>query len=112
MNIGKLRHRVTIQRQAKQPDSSDQPVDDFGQPMDDWVDVCKPWASIEALRGREYFSAQQTVAQSDHRVIVRYRPDIEPEMRLVHGQRVFDVQAVLDREGTRRWLELICKEVA
>jgi len=111
MNIGKLRHRVTIQMPEKQPDNPDQPVDEFGQPIDDWVDVCTVWASIEALRGREYFTAQQTVAQSDHRVTIRYRSGIEPAMRLVHGQRVFDIQAVLDRAGERRWLELICKEV-
>lgn len=105
MNIGDLRHRVEIGRYI-------QGTDQFGDPAPrQWQPVCTVWASVEALSGQLYFTAQQTAQKSDHRVTVRWRPDIEPGMIVRHGGREFEIQTVLDREGTRRWLQLLVQEV-
>lgn len=98
------RHRITIQEQKTIRD-------EFGQPTQGWFDVMTVWASVEAVSGREYWAAQQVVDQSDHRVTIRYRPGITPTMRVLHDGRQLDIQAVLDRTGEKRWLELMCKEV-
>lgn len=99
MSIGAMRHRVTIQRLT-------QVQDEAGQVQDQWVDVATVWAAIEGLGGREYWAAQQTVSHADHRITIRWRPDVTAAMRVVHGTRAFDVQAVID-DGRRRWLELL-----
>ncbi len=105
MNPGRLRHRITIQELTETKD----PLS--GELTNDWQDVCTVWAEIKALRGREYFAAQQTIAESSHEITIRYRRGIKPTMRAVHDDRIFDIQAVLDKDGKMRYLSLVCKEV-
>jgi len=105
MRIGDLRHRIEIGRYIEG-------VDQYGNPTGRrWEPFCTVWAAVEALRGRLYFEAQQTAKESDHRVTIRWRPGIEPGMVVRHAGRELTIQAVLDKDGRRRWLELVCREV-
>lgn len=106
MKIGDLRHRIEIGRYVGGKDQSGDPL------PPQWQTVATVWAAVEALTGRLYFEARQTAEQSDHQVIIRWRQGIEPGMkvRMADG-RELTIQAVLDKEGTRRWLQLICREV-
>lgn len=104
MRAGELRHRVTIQQKTTTQDT-------YGAPVETWAALATVWANVEALSGREFFDSQQTVAQADHRITIRYRSDVKPAMRVIYGTRTFDIQAVLDKEGRKRALELLCKEV-
>lgn len=105
MKIGDLRHRVEIGRYTEG-------VDQWGNPTGkQWEPVATVWAAVEALRGRLYFEAQQTAKESDHRVTIRWRSGIEAGMVVRHAGREMEIQAVLDRDGRRQWLELICREV-
>jgi len=100
-----LRHRVEIGRYTSGKDQ-------FGNQLPkQWQPVCTVWAAVEALTGRLYFEAQQTAEQSDHRVTIRWRRGIEPGMIVRHDGREFTVQAVMDKDGLRRWLTVLCKEV-
>ena len=104
VRAGELRHRVTIQQKSISQDT-------YGAALETWSTLATVWANVEALSGREFFDSQQTVAQADHRITIRYRADIKPAMRVVEGTRTFEIQAVLDREGRKRTLELLCREV-
>ena len=100
-----LRHRVEIGRYVTGKDQ-------FGNQLPkQWQPVCTVWAAVEALTGRLRFESMQTAEQSDHRVTIRWRRGVEPGMIVHHDGREFTVQAVLDRDGRRRWLTLLCKEV-
>jgi len=103
--IGDLRHHIEIGRYAAGQDQ-------YGDPLlKTWQRVAAIWASVEGLTGNQYFQAQQTVDQSDHKVIIRYRQGIEQGMIVRHAGREFRIKAVLDKDGRRRFLELLCKEV-
>lgn len=104
MRAGLLRHRIELQKLVTTEN-------EWGDPVKEWRTIATVWALVEALGGRLYFEAQQTVAQSDHRMIIRYRPDVEPGMRVLHGGKSLEIQAVLDREGRKRWLEVLAKVV-
>ncbi len=100
-----LRHHIEIGRYVKGEDQ-------WGDPIpSQWESIAEVWASVEGLRGNQYFQAQQTVNQSDHRVIIRYNRDIKQGLIVRHDDREFAVQSVLDEEGKRRWLTLVCQEV-
>ncbi len=105
MEIGKLRHRVTLGRYVAGKDQWGDPI------TPTWATIAEVWAAVEALTGRLYFEAQATVEQADHRIIIRWRGDVEPGMIVRHGGHEYTVQAVLDREGNRRWLQLMAREV-
>lgn len=105
MRIGELRHRMEIGRYVEGKDR-------YGNPTPaQWERVAVLWASVEGLRGSHYFQAQQTVNQADHRVIIRYRQGIQPGMIARHDGRELTIQSVLDEDGRRHWLTLICREV-
>lgn len=105
MRIGLLRHRVEIGRYVEGQDPN------TGDPTRTWQAVATVWASVEGLAGQTFFQAQQTVERSDHRVTIRYRQGVEPAMRIRHAGRELEIQSVLDVDGRRRWLTLICRLV-
>ncbi len=106
MNPGDLRHRVTIQR--LDPTTRDE----YKAVIPSWGPVVTVWAAVESVSGREAFIAQQVMQQSTHRITIRYRSDVTATMRVAHGDRLYDIKAALDRDGRRRWLQLLCEEVS
>lgn len=103
MRAGDLRHRVTIQQLVTV-------YDEYNQPVEMWQDLTTVWAAIEPLSGREYWQAKAVNAEVTHRVRMRYRAGITPEMRLVFNGRVFEILAVLNLEERNIELQLLCKE--
>ena len=110
--VSAMRHRIEIGRYVEGKDEWGDPlVDDKGNPVMVWEPIATVWAAVEALSGRTYFEAQQSNVQSDHRITIRWRRGIEPRQRVRHDGREFEIQAVLDRDGRRRWLQLLCQEL-
>ncbi|WP_434642754.1 phage head closure protein [Thermoanaerobacterium thermosaccharolyticum] len=104
MNAGKLRHRATIQQLVSTDDGA-------GGSIETWQDIVTVWAAIEPLRGNERYTAQQVQSTLSHKVTIRYREGIKPQMRLTYKGRVFEVESVIDVEERHQWLELLCSEV-
>ena len=102
--IGKLRHRVTIQQLVNIDDGG-------GGSIETWQDIVPVWAAIEPLRGNERYTAQQVQSTLSHKVTIRYREGVKPQMRLTYKGRVFEVESVIDVEERHQWLELLCSEV-
>ncbi|MFZ5816298.1 MAG: phage head closure protein [Bacillota bacterium] len=101
---GKLRHRVTLQ-------DNQAPRDSYGAEADNWVDVATVWASVEPLRGREFFAAQQVNSEVSARVRIRYRAGVNSAMRVRFGDRIFDIISVIDPEERHQELQLMVREV-
>lgn len=106
MRIGRLRHRITIQRWTET-------LNKLNEPVEDWQDYVTVWAQAEDLRGREYHLARQAeTGEVTTRFRIRYRSDIDrAKMRVVDGSRTFGIEAVIEPDGKRRVLEMMCKEV-
>lgn len=102
--IGRLRHRVTLQRFVAVDDGG-------GGTVEDWQDVATVWAAVEPIRGRERLEAMQLEQAVDHRVVIRYRPGLDGRnMRVLYRGRALHVAAVINVEERNRWLELLCEE--
>lgn len=104
MQAGKLRHRVTIQEKSVTRDS-------FGAEVITWVEFAEVWGSVEPLRGREFIEGRQMAASVDHRVRIRQRSGISPEMRVSYDSRVFEIRAVLHVNEAQREMHLMCQEI-
>ena len=98
--IGKIRHRITIEQVAESQD-----ID--GSVLESWSEFATAQAAIEPISGREYFAAQSTQADVTHRIAVRYQPGITVKMRVVYGEREFDIISVINIEERNRELHLI-----
>lgn len=101
--IGPLRHRVAIER----PQRSSA---DGGGATIEWIAVADVFVRIDAISGREIEVADGLAARATHKILMRYRDDVLPEMRIVVGSRRLDIRAVLDLDGRRRWLQCLCEE--
>jgi SPP1 family predicted phage head-tail adaptor len=103
MHAGTLRHRITLQTRTASADS-------FGQPIETWSTLATVWASVNPLRGREFFTARQEHTDIDHRIICRANADMTTVHRVLWGSRIFDVQAVIRPEERPIELHLMAKE--
>lgn len=104
LDSGQLRHRITIQQ--NQPT-----VGTNGEPVDVWSTYATVWARIETLTAREWYTAAQTAQEATLRVMIRYRDDIVPKMRVVWGARTLYVRGVLADHLHKRHTLLMCAEV-
>lgn len=83
----------------------------FGEEVIGWVTAATVWASVEPLRGREYIEAKQGQVEVSHRVVMRFREGVGPEMRLrLAGGRVLEIESVINPLERGERLELMCAE--
>lgn len=85
--------------------------DGVGGSTVNWVKVADLWAKIEPLSVREVFSKHQAEGRITHRITIRYRKDVLPEMRLKKGSRLYEIIGVMNELERNRWLQLECKEL-
>jgi len=103
MRIGKLRHKVSIQKLESTQDA-------LGGKVESYTHFCDAWAEIRPVSGREYFIDNQRYARCTHSIIVRFVPGITPSMRVLFNDRVFDIEAVLNAEERNIYLRLLAVE--
>lgn len=94
--------------------------DDYGQAAEGWIDVFtdgdhKIYAAINPLSVRELFAAQAAQSEATAKVTVRYYPALAnptevAKMRVVYGERVFNIAGSVNRNEGGRWVDLLCTE--
>lgn len=75
-----------------------------------WVEITKVWAEITIPTGRVAVAADQLTAEITAEIRVRYRADIVAGMRIVHGPKVYLVEASLP-DNDQTMLRLLCSSV-
>lgn len=86
---GQLRHRVTLQSKSVTRDA-------MGGEIVVWTDVATfvP-AKVEALSGRALMAAQQAQSEVTARILLRYRPDIRNDWRILHRTDIYAIHALI-----------------
>lgn len=103
--IGKFRHRVTIQSPTITRSAR-------GAEVLTWSSVATVYADIRTAGGSETtLSTQLEVATLTHSIQIRYRTGIVPKMRAVWGSRVFSIESVGEPDNRMRTLVLSCREI-
>ena len=103
MRAGKLRHKVTIQDYTESQNS-------YGEMTKTWSDYATVWASIEPVRGREFWESQQINAEVTAKITIRHLYGINPKMRVKHDNRIFEIISVINPEERNVELQLMVKE--
>lgn len=101
--IGSLRHRVRIEAPLRAND-------DGGGAAVTWVPIADLWAAIIAVSGRERTVAQKRASEATHRIVIRRRADVDATMRVVHGQRIYHIEAILDPQRPMGRQTLLVRE--
>jgi SPP1 family predicted phage head-tail adaptor len=109
MKAGQLRHYVIVQSPTSSKNS-------FGERTLAWTSNIGTWASIEPLRGREYFAGQQVQSAVTHKITTRHRTlaattAITPHnARIRFESRTFNIHAVVNAYERDIGLTLMCSE--
>jgi SPP1 family predicted phage head-tail adaptor len=104
IHIGDLRRRVVLEREQRSADGG-------GGASVGWQVVATVWAAVKPLSGREKDRYQSLEASLSHRITLRYRAGVSPDMRLRMGARLFDIRAVFSPDERRQWLICLCREI-
>lgn len=87
--------------------------DEYGEPIDTWEPFKEGiWASMEPLLGNEFFSALTTENKVEVKFNMRYVPGITSEMRIKHGDEVYEIIGQpVNVKGLNRELLCYCRLV-
>lgn len=104
MKAGRLRHRITLERETVTKNQ-------FGEEVPEWAPYATRWAEVRPQGGKEFWAAQQVIDDLSHEVRLRYMPGIQAKDRLIYDGRVFDIVSPPVNVGERdRELVLMCRE--
>lgn len=104
MFAGRLRYRWTIQRKSVTRSAT-------GDEIVTWPNVAEVWAEEKDRSGNEVLRGTVAIAQKITTLSIRWRSGITPAMRMTRDGRVLDIEQVLNPDGRKRELELLCTEV-
>ncbi len=106
--IGKIRHRVALHAPQFIEDGA-------GGQVKSWQQVATLWAFLQPKSGRENFRetirSEQLQSSVVYEIIIRYRDDVNAEMRFTFGNRKFNILSAFDKQGHKQWLTCICEEI-
>ena len=109
MNVGRLRHRLRLQRRSDTRNES-------GETLVAYSDVAEVWGSVRNLGGRELFAAQQVQSEVTTEIIIRWRPGVDSTARIIQqsttgGSEVakYDVVHALQDDHTGKdYIKMLC----
>ena len=81
MRAGLLRKKVKLQKPIRAADI-------YGGATETWTTVADVWIGIEPMTDQERFFSQQLRPEGIHKVMARYRSDIQQSWRFLYGSRV------------------------
>ena len=96
---------VTVQSMAETEDV-------LGQPTGSWSTLAQVWASIKHMNGIEHIRSGAESSTVRASIKLRKRSDLTAKHRVLHGGRVYDVEAVLPDVEDRKFMFLSCKVTA
>ena len=104
VEIRELNQRITIQREVRTSDGQ-------GGFSVAWEDVPPVvWAKIKPKKAREGYTTDQLKEISDHEITIRYRGDVTAEMRILWGNRTFQIKGKLRPDARRFYLFIDAQE--
>lgn len=97
MAAGKLRHRLFLEAPVETPDGS-------GGVSISWTMQAALWGEVRPRRSNERTSTDAQRTHITHRITVRHRTDVRPQMRFTHGTKTYRITGSFDPDGRSTWL--------
>lgn len=101
VEAGKLAHRVQLLRLTSTRDRA-------GGVVQTWTQFAEVWAEVVPFTGRELIAAEALEAETDTRVRIRYRPDVDSGVRVRWRGREMEARSVINVGGVDVMLEILC----
>ena len=103
VDIGALRHRVTLEAAADTTGPG-------GVAARNWAVLGRAWAEIRPGSSRTIMDVARRTTETTVAIRMRYRDGLKRAGRIIRGDRIFVVLGVRDVEEARLVLEFTCRE--
>ena len=104
MQAGRLRHRIELQQAVESRDNT-------GGVTRVWSTIVTRWGDIIPLRGQEKFDAAQTESKTTVKIRIRYHSTIDTTWRIKWGDRIYNINGIVNAGERNYMLEMDCIEV-
>lgn len=104
-NIGTLDRRITFQSKIVGSNESNEDEETGWEDIDNKPTV---WASRDDKAGNEMYAADKLTGFQDALFTIRYRSDINIQMRIVTEGVIYDIRSIQE-VGRRRYLSIIAE---
>jgi SPP1 family predicted phage head-tail adaptor len=97
MRAGDLDRRIRIERREVSQQA-------YGEAQPTYTLLAETWARVAPLSGREYFAADQVIAEDFTEFRVRWLAGVDAQCRIIYNDNEYNVRAVHEigrREGLR-----------
>ena len=101
-HAGQLDRRITIQ-------DAQELIDVFGQRKDIFVTLANVWAKVEEKRGSEGEEGNQLVATKRVEFFIRYRSDINEQMRILYNNETYLIEAILNADSRKEFQKIVTR---
>jgi len=99
---GQLDRRITIQ-------SFTTTTDDFGEVVKSFTTLANVWAKVEEKRGNEGEDGNQLVATKRVEFLIRYRSDINEQMRITYNNETYKIEAILNADSRKAFQKIVTR---
>jgi len=99
---GQLDRRITIQ-------SFTTTTDDFGEVVKSFTTLAEVWAKVEDKRGNEGEDGNQLVATKRVEFLIRYRSDINEQMRIQYNNETYKIEAILNADSRKAFQKIVTR---
>lgn len=103
MISGELDQRITIQTYTPTRGGS-------GQQIQTWTTFATRWAQVQTSGGSESFYNPQLVAESSHKLKLRYITGVKPTMRILWSGHTLDIIHVDESRKRQGELYILARE--
>ena len=98
---GQLDRRITIQ-------TFSETTDNFGQEVKSFSTLDSVWANVVERVGREGEDGEMIAATKKVEFIIRYRTDVDEEMRILYNSNTYKIQAIQSADARKAFLKIVC----
>ncbi|MFZ9501090.1 MAG: phage head closure protein [Beijerinckiaceae bacterium] len=104
-SIGQLNTRLALEEPVVA-------IDSIGGATVSWSLKAQVWGAVRPLGAREIVAGERRQSEITHLIVLRWRAQVSPGMRLRDGERVFEIVSAVDPQGERSRLVCRCREIA
>lgn len=107
LDAGKLRHRIQLQAKVETRNAQS------GARAWTWSTIANGtvWAAIEPVSVSDFTAAAAIQSKVVARIIIRHRADVNAQMRVLHGSKIYNIEGVLpDKDSMLEYITLACSE--
>lgn len=99
---GQLDRRITIQ-------SFTTTTDAFGEVVKSFTTLANVWAKVHEKSGKEGEDGQQIVASRVVEFYIRYRSDINEQMRIQYNNETYKIEAILSADARKAFQKIVTR---